>query len=74
VRRHRPQFVVLAVIVLALLATAWLPFVDGPHLWFGLPSVLVWSAGWVLAITPALAWLEFSRTAADEPDEERTVR
>lgn len=56
----RPQHVVVAVPVVALLATVWLPFVNTSTLWFGLPSVMVWTIGWVLAITPALALLEFS--------------
>lgn len=56
----RPRHVVVAVPVVALLATVWLPFVNTSTLWFGLPSVMVWTIGWVLAITPALALLEFS--------------
>ncbi|HYH29392.1 MAG TPA: hypothetical protein VD903_03315 [Pseudonocardia sp.] len=48
------------VIVAALLSTVWLPFVNTATLWFGLPSVGVWTVLWVLAITPALALLEFS--------------
>lgn len=56
----RPQYLIVAVPVAALLATIWLPFVNTATLWFGLPSVMVWTAGWVLAITPALALLEFS--------------
>ncbi|MFF0630507.1 hypothetical protein [Streptomyces sp. NPDC004296] len=51
----------LAVPVVALLAAAWLPFVNGPQLWLGLPSMLVWSVGWVLALSPALAWVERCR-------------
>ena len=56
----RPRMFVVAVPVVALLATVWLPFVNRSTLWFGLPSVMVWTVGWVLAITPALALLEFS--------------
>ena len=56
----RPRHVVVAVPVVALLATVWLPFVNTSTLWLGLPSVMVWTVGWVLAITPALALLEFS--------------
>jgi hypothetical protein len=66
----RPQHLVLAVPVIALVATVWLPFVNTATLWLGLPSVMVWSAGWVLAITPALALLEFSsrQREADRED------
>ncbi|QXJ21282.1 hypothetical protein AGRA3207_002119 [Actinomadura graeca] len=52
---------VLGVPVAALLATVWLPFVNGPRLWLGLPSMLVWSVAWVLMVTPALAFLERRR-------------
>jgi membrane protein required for beta-lactamase induction len=64
----RPYLIILAIPVVALVATVWLPFVNSETLWFGLPSVMVWSAFWVLCITPALALLEFSpqRRAADE--------
>lgn len=56
----RPQVLLVAIPVVALVATVWLPFVNTATLWFGLPSMMVWTAGWVLAITPALALLEFS--------------
>jgi len=56
----RPRHLVVAVPVVALLATVWLPFVNTSTLWLGLPSVMVWTVGWVLMITPALALLEFS--------------
>ena len=55
------RFAVL-VPVAALVATVWLPFVNTSTLWLGLPSVMVWTAFWVLAITPCLALLEFSRS------------
>lgn len=51
---------VLVVIVIALMSTVFLPFVNTATLWFGLPSVAVWTVAWVLAIVPALAGLEFS--------------
>ena len=56
-RRH---VVPLVVIVLALAATVWLPVVNRISLWGSLPSVMVWTAVWVLAITAALAVVEFS--------------
>ncbi len=65
----RPQLIVVAVPVVALVATVWLPFVNTATLWFGLPSVMVWTAGWVLAIAPALSLLEFS--TRQRQDDER---
>ncbi|WP_433260311.1 hypothetical protein ACQPZF_23795 [Actinosynnema sp. CS-041913] len=59
----------LAVPVVALLATVSLPFVNGPHLWFGLPSMLVWSVAWVLTVTPALAFVEHRRRTPADPGE-----
>jgi|GEM_PF-2230367 hypothetical protein len=63
----RRYLIILAVPVVALVATVWLPFVNSASLWFGLPSVMVWTVFWVLAITPALAAMEFSgrQRAAD---------
>ena len=69
----RPQHLVLAVPVIALVATVWLPFVNTATLWLGLPSVMVWTGAWVLAITPALALLEFSR-GQREQDRDWTTR
>ena len=62
----RPQYLIIAVPVVALVATVWLPFVNTATLWFGLPSVMVWTAVWVLAITPALGLLEFSRSQREQ--------
>ena len=68
-----PYATVLVIIVIALLSTVFLPFVNTSTLWFGLPSVAVWSIGWVLAIVPALAALEFSGRY-DEEDAEALPR
>ncbi|MGF6882600.1 hypothetical protein ABIA39_001542 [Nocardia sp. GAS34] len=46
----------------ALVLTPWLPFVNGPHLWFGLPSMVVWPMIWLLLLVPALAGIEWGRT------------
>ena len=72
----RPQYVVIAIPVVALVATVWLPFVNSATLWLGLPSVMVWTGLWVLAITPALCLLEFSRgqREADRSSVERGER
>ncbi|MFE2179173.1 hypothetical protein [Streptomyces sp. NPDC059455] len=48
-----------AIPALALLASVWLPFVNAERLWFGMPSLYVWICGWVLALTPALAAVEW---------------
>jgi hypothetical protein len=52
--------------VVALLVTVVLPFVNRPVLWLGLPSVMVWTAGWVLVLSAALAWVEFGGRHADD--------
>jgi hypothetical protein len=72
----RWQYAVIAIPVVALVATVWLPFVNSATLWLGLPSVMVWTGVWVLAITPALCLLEFGRSqrAADRSTTERGER
>lgn len=72
----RPAYAVIAIPVVALVATVWLPFVNSATLWLGLPSVMVWTGAWVLAITPALCLLEFSRSQreADRASAERGER
>jgi len=62
----RARHLVVVVPVVALLATVWLPFVNTSTLWLGMPSVMVWTVFWVLAITPALALLEFSGEQQEE--------
>jgi hypothetical protein len=57
-RRLWPFLIPIVIIVVALLGTVFFPFVNRSTLWFGLPSVGVWSALWVLAIAPALALVE----------------
>lgn len=72
-KRVRPEALVVLVPVVALVATVWLPFVNTATLWFGLPSVMVWSGFWVIAITPALALSEFGarQREQDRVDTER---
>ncbi|PJN35870.1 hypothetical protein CG747_36745 [Streptomyces sp. CB02959] len=55
----------LLVPVAALLSTAWLPFVNAPHVWLGMPSILTWSVGWVVALTPALGYVEYQRARVE---------
>ncbi|MFI1380220.1 hypothetical protein [Embleya sp. NPDC020886] len=57
----RVAILLLLVPIAALLSTVWLPFVNGPHVWLGMPSILTWSVGWVVALTPALAYVEHQR-------------
>jgi hypothetical protein len=57
------------VVVVALVATVWLPFVNSSSLWLGLPSIMVWTAAWVLGLTLVLALIEFSRADANETDD-----
>lgn len=54
------RLAIAAVPVVGFLATPLLPFVNGPHLWFGLPSVLVWTAVWVVGTVVALQVVEAS--------------
>jgi hypothetical protein len=70
----RRYLIALAVIVVALAATVWLPFVNSTTLWFGLPSVMVWTVIWVVAITPVLAGLEFSGRYRDSDDSDTRDR
>jgi hypothetical protein len=70
----RRYLVALAVIVVALVATVWLPFVNSSTLWLGLPSVMVWTVAWVLAITPVLAALEFSGRYRDSDERDLAER
>lgn len=59
-------YVPLVIIVVALLATVWLPFVNRATLWLGIPSVMLWSVVGVLLLTPALAVIEYRRRGDDE--------
>ncbi|WP_425830010.1 hypothetical protein [Streptomyces fractus] len=53
-----PHALWAAVPVLAFLSTPFLPFVNGPHLWFGLPSVLVWCLLWTVGTTVSLVLVD----------------
>ncbi|MER8155246.1 hypothetical protein [Streptomyces sp. NPDC094472] len=59
-RTWRDGLVLLpAIPALALLGSVWLPFVNAERLWFGMPSLYVWICAWTLALTPALAAVEW---------------
>ncbi|MGP3774037.1 hypothetical protein ACTWJ8_24795 [Streptomyces sp. SDT5-1] len=66
-----PHMLWAAVPVLAFLGTPLLPFVNGPHLWFGIPSVLAWCLLWTVGTTVALAVVDRLVFAgrSDEEDE-----
>ncbi|GJJ21293.1 hypothetical protein [Mycolicibacterium mageritense] len=52
------RLAIAAVPILGFLITPFLPFVNGPHLWFGVPSVLVWTAMCVVGTVVALRVVE----------------
>lgn len=63
----RSPHVLWAVVpVVAFLSTPFLPFVNGPHLWFGIPSVLAWCLLWTAGTTASLALVEHFVHRGDE--------
>ncbi|WGW11696.1 hypothetical protein LWF01_16620 [Saxibacter everestensis] len=56
---------------LALLSAAWLPFVNTPDLWLGMPRLIVWCSAWVLLLTPALAAVEYGLVRPFETEEDK---
>ncbi|WP_407548863.1 hypothetical protein QOM21_06970 [Streptomyces sp. Pv4-95] len=67
---HKRHTAWAALPVAGFLSTPFLPFVNGPHLWFGLPSVLVWTVLWTVGTTAALAAVEHLSPHHDESEEE----
>jgi hypothetical protein len=63
----RRYYVLPAVPAIALVLMPFLPFVNAPGLWFGLPRMLVWATCWVLLFTPAFLVVE-RFLPRDEPD------
>ena len=51
-------------------AVTWLPSINGPHLWFGMPSLFVWMTG-VSTIAVPLTLMYFERHHPDRCSEER---
>jgi hypothetical protein len=47
----------------------FLPFVDTPGLWFGLPRMMVWTLFWSILLVPAMRWSQRLMERA-EPDGE----
>ncbi|MGY0018416.1 hypothetical protein ACVHNB_05455 [Streptomyces sp. YJ-C3] len=66
-----PHALWAAVPVLAFLSTPFLPFVDGAHLWLGIPSVLCWCLIWTAGTTAALVLAD--RLTGPRDDEEDGV-
>ncbi|MEU6663343.1 hypothetical protein [Streptomyces sp. NPDC046821] len=67
----RSPHVLWAVVpVVAFLSTPFLPFVNGPHLWFGIPSVLAWCLMWTAGTTASLALVEHFAHHTDDEDED----
>ncbi|MFC1407282.1 MULTISPECIES: hypothetical protein [Streptacidiphilus] len=65
-----PHALWAAVPVLALLGTPFLPFVNGPHLWLGIPSVMFWCLLWTAGTTVSLLLVDRRfRGGDDESDE-----
>lgn len=49
---------VLLVPFVMILVVSFLPAINGPHLWLGLPSLMVWIVFWTLTVTPFLLLYE----------------
>lgn len=60
----------LLIVVVALLATVWLPFVNQSTLWLGIPSVMLWEVVCVLLLAPCLGLIEYVRHRDEADDRE----
>lgn len=71
--RRRGRLIRLLPVVpaVALLSAVVLPFVNGPHLWFGVPSLFVWTSVWVLLVTPCLFAVELTGNGPDGTEQDR---
>lgn len=70
-RRSRPSWALLvAVPFVCAFVLQWLPAINGPHLWFGVPSILWWTTlpGSVL-VSLVLLYIELTRDDDEEQDE-----
>lgn len=67
-RRAAKYWVLGGVTFLLSFVVVWLPQINGPHLWLGLPSILWWTCvPGSLLITPLL-WLFDRWQDRDNPD------
>ncbi|WP_037857589.1 hypothetical protein [Streptomyces sp. NRRL S-340] len=72
---RKPHVLWAVVPVVAFLSTPFLPFVNGPHLWFGLPSVLAWCLLWTAGTTASLALVEhFAHPAGEDGEGDDVTR
>lgn len=62
----------LALPAAGMILTVYLPFVNRPAVWLGLPSVMVWTIIWVALTTAVLALVEWG--APHPEDDEETHR
>lgn len=64
------RLAIAAVPIVGFLLTPLLSYVDGDHLWFGVPSVLIWSALCTIGTVVALRLVEASyrRSGGAEAD------
>jgi hypothetical protein len=68
----RPYHVIPLVPALALVLMPFLPFVNTPSLWLGLPRMMVWGGAWCVLLTVALLATErfvAHGSVADEGDQ-----
>ncbi|MEU8485046.1 hypothetical protein [Streptomyces sp. NPDC048641] len=66
---RKPHMLWAVVPVLAFLSTPFLPFVNGPYLWLGIPSVLAWCLLWTAGTTASLALVEHFAQHTDDADD-----
>ena len=57
-------WIVIAIDMLLVYAVTWVPQINGPHLWFGLPSLFVWFC-LTSSVTVTGSLLYFERTRDD---------
>jgi hypothetical protein len=60
--------VVLLVVMASLICAVWIPWINRPTLWLGVPPLMLWSFSGVVVLTPLLAWTEFGRKPGDVDD------
>lgn len=64
----RPRWALALPLVpaVALVSSVFLPFVNSSDLWWGVPSLFVWTSIWVLLITPALLTVHALRRSTQD--------
>ncbi len=64
------HWVGIAIPMILIFVVSWIPQINGPHLWFGFPSLFVW---FCLISGPGVSlilwWFESKRTDADDLEE-----